>query len=75
MFVLVLLSYVLAHDNASSFAPLLVGRYASMDECKNAASHTTWINAHGADSSRFGFVCVQATAAPGLRPGGMPLQH
>jgi hypothetical protein len=72
MFILVLLSYVLAHDNVASSAPVIVGKYASFDACKNAASHAAWVNAHGADNSRFGFVCVQASASmPGMQPGGM----
>lgn len=72
MFLLILLSYVLTHDGANASAPLVAGRYASIDACRNAATHGVWINAHGADSSRFGFVCVQASASmPGMRPGGM----
>ena len=72
MFLLILLSYVLAHDNVASSAPVIVGKYESFDACKNAANHAAWVNAHGADNSRFGFVCVQASATmPGAQLGGM----
>jgi hypothetical protein len=63
----------LAHDNATAATTVIVGRYPNIETCKNAANHSAWVNAHGADNSRFGFVCVQASATmPGLQPGGMP---
>jgi len=74
MFFLVLLSFVLAHDNASSSNPVVVGRYASIDACKDAANHSVWVNAHGADNARFGFVCVEGGASmrPAMQVGAPP---
>jgi hypothetical protein len=65
MFLLVLLSYVLSQGSVSTSTPLVVGRYSSMDDCKSAASHVTWINSHGADASKFGFLCINASTTMG----------
>ena len=65
MFLLVLLSYVLGQGNVTSTTPLVVGRYTTMDDCKSAASHSAWINSHGADAAKFGFLCVNASTTMG----------
>ena len=65
MFILVLLSYALSQATSAAAPPLVVGRYSTMDECKSAAKSTVWINAHGADASKFGFLGVNASATMG----------
>ncbi len=71
MFHMVLLSYVLAHGGASASVPV-VGAYASLDECRNAASHMAWTNAHDADNSQFGVICLQDPGTKPRFPRGKP---